>query len=232
MQRNICRVSCFCFKNVRKRNLLFESFLSLFILWASMVYAEGPFREGATEWGLSVGFGDNFYIGSNVKEDLQFYFLTPSWGKVLKKWEGGGSLEFTTEGFMTYARQESEDRYGVGITPLIAYNFKALGKAVLFLELGAGILFTNLDPRNFGSDFNFTPQGGIGVRYEIGPRRFLKLSYRFHHISNAGIDRYNRSIDSHFLLIGFSFFSIAKNRTSFPCMRRPSMPLCSDPQKT
>lgn len=209
---------------MRKGNLLFWSFLSLFILWASWVYAEGPFQKGATEWGLSVGFGDNFYVGSNVKEDVQFYFLTPSWGKVLKKWEGGGSLEFTTEGFMTYARQESEDRYGVGITPLIAYNFKALGKAVLFLELGAGILFTNLDPRNFGSDFNFTPQGGIGVRYGIGRRRFLKLSYRFHHISNAGIDEGNRSIDSHFLLIGFSFFSPPKNRTSFLRMRRASMP--------
>lgn len=215
---------------MRKGNLLFGAFLSLVILWPSWVYADDPIQEGATEWGFSVGFGDNFHAGRNVTEDIQFYCFTPSWGKVLKKWEGGVTLELATEGFVAYARQESEDRYGVGITPLIAYNFKALGKAVLFLELGVGFLFTNLDPKNFGSDFDFTPQGGIGVRYEIAPHRFLKLSYRFHHISNAGIDESNSSIDSHFLLIGISFFSLTKNLTSFPHIRRPSIPFYSDPQ--
>ena len=169
--------------------------------------------------GISGGSGYNFHTGmrrmanediqsyksGNVSEDIRFYFLSPSWGKVLEKWDGYGSLEFVTEGFLSYARQDSKDRYGVGITPLLAYNFEALGKAIFFLELGAGILYTNLDPEEFGSNFNFTPQGGIGFRYEMAHSRFLKLSYRFHHISNAGIDKDNRSIDSHFFLIGISF---------------------------
>ena len=192
--------------------------LSLFLLWATCVYAEGPFQKGATEWGISGGFGDNFHTGrsgnvsediqsyrsGNVSEDIQFYFLSPSWGKVLEKWDGCGNLEFVTEGFLSYARQDSKDRYGVGITPLFAYNFEALGKAIFFLELGVGILYTNLDPEEFGSHLNFTPQGGIGFRYEMAHSRFLKLSYRVHHISNAGIDKDNRSIDSHFFLIGIS----------------------------
>ncbi|NIN01036.1 MAG: hypothetical protein GTO24_23995 [candidate division Zixibacteria bacterium] len=33
----------------------------------------------------------------------------------------------------------------------------------------------------------------------------MKVSYRFHHISNADTDEDNSSIDSHFFLIGLSF---------------------------
>jgi len=200
---------------MRKRYLLLGLYLTLFVLWASCVYAEAPFQKGATEWGISGGFGGNFPIGMgrNVKEDIQFYFLTPSWGKVLEKWGGYGSLEFVAEGFLSYAQQDSKDRYGVGITPLFAYNFESLGRAVPFLELGAGILYTNLDPEGFGSHLNFTPQGGIGVRYEVAHGRFLKLSYRVHHISNAYIDEENRSIDSHFFLIGISFLSVPRFNT-------------------
>ena len=159
---------------MRNRNLVFGLCLSLFLLWASCVYAEGSFKKGATEWGISGGFGNNFHIGmsgtvsediqsyrsKNVSEDIGFYFLTPSWGKVLEKWGRYGSLEFVTEGFLSYAQQDSKDRYGVGITPLFAYNFESLGRAVIFLELGAGILYTDLDPEDFGSHINFTPQGG------------------------------------------------------------------------
>ena len=179
-------------------------------MWASCLYAEGPFQKGVTEWGISGGFGSNFPIGMgrNVKEDIQCYFLTPSWGKVLEKWSGYGSLEFVTEGFLSYAQQDSKDRYAVGITPLFAYNFESLGRAVLFLELGAGVLYTDLDSEDFGSRFIFTPHGGIGVRYEIAHGRFFEASYRVHHISNAYIEEDNKSIDSHFFLIGISFLSM------------------------
>lgn len=197
---------------MRKRNLLLGVCV---ILWTSCVYAEGPFQKGATEWEISVGFGDNFHIGrnGNVSEDIQFYFLAPSWGKVIENWGRYGSLEIVTEGFLSYAQQDLKDRSAIGITPLFAYNFESLGKVVPFLELGVGLLYTNLDPEYFGSNFDFTPQMGIGVRYEIARGKFLKFSYRFHHISNAYIDEDNRSIDSHFFLIGISFLSMTRFNT-------------------
>ena len=55
-------------------------------------YAEVFFQEGDTEWGISGGYGENFHI-SDISEDVQFYFLTPYWGKVFKHWDGSGSLE-------------------------------------------------------------------------------------------------------------------------------------------
>jgi hypothetical protein len=192
-------------RNMKKLASLLLLSVSLSIYHVSSVYAEDVFQKGALEWGATVGFGNNFQAGGNVREDIQFYSLFPSVGKVLKKWEGGGSLEFIAECFLSYARQESKDRYAVGITPLFAYNLKPFGKTAPFIEIGGGILGTDLNPERFGSKFGFTPQGGIGFRYEIGHGRFLKLSYRFHHISNADTDEENSSIDSHFFLIGLSF---------------------------
>jgi hypothetical protein len=192
-------------RNMKKIASLLLLSVSLSIYQVSSVYGEDVFQKGALKWGVSAGFGNNFQAGGNVREDIQFYSLFPSVGKVLKKWEGGGSLEFIAECFLSYARQESKDRYAVGITPLFAYNLKPFGKTTPFIEIGGGILGTDLNPERFGSKFGFTPQGGVGFRYKIGHGRFLKVSYRFHHISNADTDEDNSSIDSHFFLIGLSF---------------------------
>jgi hypothetical protein len=190
---------------MRKWSVLLGVSFSLVAFWALVADAEDLFQKGAVEWGVNVGYGNSLHISTDVREDIQFSFLAPSWGRVLKIWDRYGSLEFVTEGFLSYVRQDSKDRYAVGITPFLVHNFKALGKAVFFLELGVGILYANLDPEGFGSHFNFTPQGGIGVRYNIALDRFLRLSYRFHHVSNAGIDEDNRGINSHFLTLGISF---------------------------
>jgi lipid A 3-O-deacylase len=196
----------------KKTKHFFRLLYALLILWASSVYADemaelkGPFQRGATEWGLCIGFANNFHVGGDVRENIQFYSLSPSWGKVLKEWERSKSLEFLMEGSLAYSRQDSAGRYAVGITPLFLYNFQPITKIVLSFELGAGILYTNLDPERFGSHFNFTPQGGIGLGYELARGTFLKISYRFHHISNAGLSEENRGINSHLFSVGLSLF--------------------------
>ncbi len=189
---------------MKERNLALGLVLGILMNWVSPVYAESPFRKGMTEWGLNAGFGDNFHVGNNVAEDVEFYFLAPYWGKVFTERIGPGTLEFVVEGFLGSARQDSEDRYAIGITPLIVYNFIDFGRMVPFLEAGIGVLYTDLDPEDFGSHFNFTPQAGIGLGYEIAHQTFLKFSYRIHHISNAFLDQDNASIDSNLFFVGIS----------------------------
>ncbi len=191
---------------MKKISLTLGPILSILTLWVTFVIAEEPFQKDVTEWGLSGGFGDNFHINKNVDEDIEFFFLTPSWGRIIKKYSGSRSLEFVLEGFLSYVREDSKDRYAVGSTPLFLYNFKNFKRTFPFLELGIGILYTDLNPEGFGSNFNFTPQAGIGIRYKIAHDRFMKFSYRYHHISNAGTDKNNRSIDSNFFIMGISFF--------------------------
>ncbi len=192
------------------KKLLFGLVLILGMSNASHVYADCMFQKGDHEWGILSGYGHNFpstadiLRGKNVTEDVQFIFLIPYWGKVIKEWNGCWSLEFITETFLTYAIQESKSRYAVGVTPLFQFNFKKVGRVTPFINLGSGVLYTNLDPEGFGSEFDFTPQIGTGVRYQMGHNRFLTLSYRFHHISNANTVHPNESIDSNFFIIGIS----------------------------
>lgn len=193
--------------SIKKKNLTLALLPMIILLgWAPRVHCESSLQKGMTEWGLSAGYGDNFHIGNDVAEDVAFYFLTPFWGTVFKKWSGGGSLEFVAEGFLSYVRQDSEDRYAIGVTPLIAYNLKDFGKVIPFIELGSGILYTNLDPEGFGSRFDFTPQAGFGIRYRIGRGTFLKFFYRIHHVSNANLKEDNLGIDSHLFSVGIAFF--------------------------
>ena len=167
-----------------------------------------PFVPGTSEWSFSVGYGQNWNtdsISGNVSEDIEFYPLLIAWNRSFYLFNGGSSLAYAFEAFLSYVRQEGEGRYLAGITPFLVYNFNAYKKLIPYVELGLGIAVTNLDPEGFGGDFGFTPQAGIGVRYAISNRQFLRLSYRFHHISNAGLKDRNKSIDTNFLLIGYSF---------------------------
>jgi opacity protein-like surface antigen len=182
--------------------------LFLGIFWAVLAYAVEPFNEGVTEWSFSVGYGKSFHTdlkGGNVDEDIRFVPFLVSWGKVFKELAWGASLQYALEGIGSYVKQESKDRYMAGVTPLLIFNFKNYERFNPYLEIGAGIVVTNLDPEDFGGDWGFTPQAGLGLRYAISDNQFLRFSYRFHHISNAGFKQDNKSIDSNFFFICYSF---------------------------
>jgi len=175
------------------------------MFWPLQVYAGGLFNEGMTEWSFSVGYGRNFHLNQNVSEEIKFVPLLVSWNKVYKEFTGDASLEYGVEGIISYARQESEDAYLAGVTPLLIYNFKNYGRLTPYVDAGVGFVVTNLSPKGFGGDWGFTPQVGIGFRYTVKDGQFIRFSYRYHHISNAGFKSDNKSIDSNFFFVGYSF---------------------------
>lgn len=174
-----------------------------------LVHARELFRKAASETGVSVGLGDNSQTslgGGNVREDVTFLSLMLSRGQVFKELDRGRSFQFAVEGSVSHAKQEDESRRAVGVTPLFLYNFATAEKITAFAEAGLGLLYTDLDPERFGSRINFTPQAGVGIRYQLTDALSFRLSYRLHHISNGGLDGdNNRSIDSNFLIFGVSF---------------------------
>lgn len=183
--------------------------LGLFVgmLWSLQAFAGGLFNEGMTEWSFSVGYGRNFNAIRHpiVSEDIKFVSLLVSWNKVFKEFTSDASLEYGVEGIISYAKQESEDAYLAGVTPLLIYNFKNYGKLTPYVDAGLGFAVTNLSPKGFGGDWGFTPQVGIGFRYAVKDGQFIRFSYRYHHISNADIKAENKSIDSNYFFIGYSF---------------------------
>jgi opacity protein-like surface antigen len=199
-------------------------FLILLLLsMSTYVFAECIDKAKDMERGILGGYGYNFPVssgifgGRNVNDDVKFFLLIPYIGKSLIEWERCKSLQFNAEGFVGYSIQQgSLDRYAMGLTPFFQFNMGSIGKVIPFIGIGSGILYTNLNPegfgshfnftpqvgKGFGSHFNFTPQVGIGISYEVSREKLLIVSYRYHHISNAGTKSPNESIDSNFFIVG------------------------------
>ena len=175
---------------------------------STLVHAADLSNKGTKEFGFSIGVGDNFHTslkGGNVTEDIKFLSLMFDWGKVFKELSRERSYQLAVEGSVTHAEQEGEDRWAVSATPLFIYNFKKAKRTIVFTEAGLGLLYTDLDPAQFGSQLDFLVQAGIGFRYRLGHDRFFRFSYRYQHISNGGLSQDNESIDSNFLVFGVSF---------------------------
>ncbi len=87
------------------------------------------------------------------------------------------------------------------------YNFTALhSRWSPYSTFGFGAIYEPIGHNVQGSDFNFIIQTGFGVQYFIDEKHAVNIQYRYRHISNAHIKDPNRSINSSFLLVGFSFF--------------------------
>lgn len=198
-------------KEKNYRLIIFLLFILSAFVVTNNVSAECINRDKHREIGILGGYGYNFPVsidlfrGKNVDDDVRFLFLIPYIGTSLRDWGGCKSLQFNLEGFFSYAIQEGDkDRYAIGVTPFFQFNLGNINKVTPFVGIGSGILYTDLNPEGLGSHLNFTPQIGIGIRYMMSEKRYLTLSYRYHHISNAGTKSPNESIDSNFFMIGIT----------------------------
>jgi lipid A 3-O-deacylase len=81
-----------------------------------------------------------------------------------------------------------------------------LGRLLPFFEVGAGVLWTELDVKELGGDFQFQLQGGGGLRYLTGATSSLDLSLRYYHLSNGGLRSPNTGLNGFHVLVGYSWF--------------------------
>ncbi len=90
---------------------------------------------------------------------------------------------------------------------LALYYFDGLSTSLLqpYIEGGVGLIFTEHKVKGQGSRINFNPQAGLGmdISPETGPDFWVSL--RLHHLSNAGLKKDNRGVNS-LVLQGGKFF--------------------------
>lgn len=95
----------------------------------------------------------------------------------------------------------------VGAAPVLRFQRDAATTDLApFVELGVGLHLMSedeLEDRNFSEHFAFGSHLGAGLRF--GARSQYELSYRFQHLSNAGIGDDNPGIDFHLLRLGYRF---------------------------
>jgi hypothetical protein len=94
-----------------------------------------------------------------------------------------------------------DQRIGLGMVP--ARLTIPFGN--LFTGIGVGIfLFDDRFPNDEGTLLNVTIDASIGYKFRITESNYFSISYRFHHLSNAGRGNANPGIDSNMFVFRYS----------------------------
>jgi len=152
--------------------------------------------------GLKLGYGESFNTkkGIDVLAVLPYFHWTFHEFAVDSKTTLG--LGLVVEGTFFYYT-EPQETIGVGLSPLLRFDLK-LGYLTPYLQGGVGILWTDLDVHELGQEFNFTPQGEAGLEFPLSQGYAFSVGYRYHHISNAGLNERNGGINTNLIVVGLS----------------------------
>ncbi|MBN1508238.1 MAG: acyloxyacyl hydrolase [Sedimentisphaerales bacterium] len=176
----------------------------------SKIWPEGMgngLRTSVNEVGFALGpgIGTRQYGGSQ-RHDLALGHI--SYARLRTEVIGGqcplrGSLEARIE-LLTGAQYHPEGAYLVGLTPVLRYNVATGNRWMPFVNVGVGVLLTDIGLPDLSTVFQFGPQFGGGCSYFLTDDLALTLEYRFIHISNADIETPNAGVNTHFISIGLS----------------------------
>jgi len=150
-----------------------------------------PVAEPVTDsrWFDAVGFS----YGQS-KDNIDIYRLTLIRDFDSRWFESDlGYLSGYWEGSLNYWNGRGDENFGVALSPVFAYYFKAGSTFKPYLEGGIGLSLwteTEMGPRDLSTNFLFEDRIGAGVR--MGS---WDLSFRYMHYSNASIKKPNDGID-------------------------------------
>ncbi len=167
-------------------------------------FHKGLFQAGGT---VGAGFGIRVF-GTSVAHDLAMASANVGWVftdvMASDKWYRG-NLELLLELFGG-EQFKPNDRYFIGLTPLIRYNFATGTRLVPFVDAGAGVSSTNIDGPDLTGNFQFNIQVGAGIHYFLSDRTALTVQYRWLHFSNAQTRLPNNGANTQMFHVGVSWF--------------------------
>jgi lipid A 3-O-deacylase len=200
--------------------------LSIFLGWSSYAKAEQAVEKAAqsgvdlyTEGRLSLqlvsgalfslrGLPEDSPVFNYAQTNLRLGWMLgtpgPQKDPLRGNWEGlveiSNSIIF--KGFGNYIG---------GITALLRYNFvQPDWKVIPYIQGGAGIVYNDAykdeTQQAIGQAIEFTPQFSLGFHYLITRKWALDGEGMFHHISNAGMSKRNRSINALGGFLGVTYF--------------------------
>lgn len=155
-------------------------------------------------FGLQVGFALQVPIPRDISH-IALLIAQPQLG--IRLWDFNRTplhrLELVNEGIFGNAVHPGGRL--TGYTLLFRLDGRNFGRAVPFLDLGAGVQHTTLEARvpELTGRLQFSPQGGVGIQYFFHSDRALVLEYRYMHMSNAGLAHPNPGFNASMLSLGF-----------------------------
>lgn len=179
-------------------------FIFAHLIFNLLVIPEGSCEEIEErfryEYGLSLLGG----AGDQDSFDVEYYAGYPRWGWFFRdRWE----LEF--EGNIGHYRLDSPDKTtnmtSLGLNGILVFEFLQSDRYRVFLTGGGGLMYLDLDerPRVGDSSVVGLAQAGVGVKFPVRGTTFLRLEYRFQHVSDP-FDTSDRGWDYHCLVLGIS----------------------------
>ncbi|MEW6272451.1 MAG: acyloxyacyl hydrolase [Thermodesulfobacteriota bacterium] len=162
-------------------------------------------RSGLQEMGVASGYG--FSERGNVQVIPLFlrfgWFFPDVIDEPLAR--HGVNLEWMVEPWIAGVTNH-QDAVEVGVHPIVLKLAYDRGQWVVpYLTAGTGVMYTGLQGLELGGPFEFSSYGGGGIQFFFTDQLGLNLSYRWRHISNAGIEEPNRGLDTQFVLIGLDY---------------------------
>ena len=150
--------------------------------------------EGSTGWTIHGGWGLDVK-GSN--QEIQGgvgiqYFLVDGFAF---------APELNLWGFF----QTGSNAFGASLDLMFEWHFVRRSSWSIYGDFGIGLLGSSSNVPDDGSEFNFTPQAGLGVTWDIGNDNRWYAGVRWHHISNASLYENNPGRDSILVYTGINF---------------------------
>ncbi|MDD5044298.1 MAG: acyloxyacyl hydrolase [Candidatus Omnitrophica bacterium] len=117
-----------------------------------------------------------------------------------------GLVEFELEPFAsTVISPNNNAEVGFGL--LFKYAYPVTERLYPYIEGGVGFIYITQHTLEQSTQYNFTPQGGVGLTYFLKKDRLaLNVGYRYRHLSNASIKSPNSGINVDMGLLGLSLF--------------------------
>lgn len=91
--------------------------------------------------------------------------------------------------------QETPNAFLQGFSPLFRWRYLNRDRWEMFLEVGPGISWSDIETPPVGTKFNYLFQGSTGVLRRVGRNIHALAAFRFLHISNNGREGKPRNPD-------------------------------------
>jgi hypothetical protein len=164
-------------------------------------------------WDLGFWAGGGFSVPGGTK-DTHTINAGIRLGKVLTGDHGGsfvrGNFEWSADLMPLYyiwQPASAQNAYGAAFNPVnLKWNFASSAKAVPYLELGGGVLFTNHAVPLNTSHVNFLTHAALGFQFFNNERRAFTAAVRYEHISNAGLTTPNPGVNTVQFTLGLNWF--------------------------
>ncbi|MDP7070993.1 MAG: acyloxyacyl hydrolase [Phycisphaerales bacterium] len=150
--------------------------------------------EGTTRWSITGNWGVDTKDSGNKEYGLG---LGVQWFLV-------DDFAFAPEIHLWGFSQDIEDAFGGSLDLLFQWHILKGEGWSFYGDFGCGMLGTNHNVPADGSQFNFTPQAGVGITLDVGQDRRWIVGVRWHHISNASLYQNNPGRDSVMVYTGLS----------------------------